>query len=242
MIKQKSLIVALISSFIIALVLVLTLIGYLVYIELKGEEFRRSYQVLLQKANAKVYSKYIEIPDLSAKIENAGALKGKPVIEGILKNKGSRNISSVLVKVKFLDRDGAILYDVSFHPQDPSLGTSVLPQVSIPYLLSPARTPIKPDGAFPFKIILASCPLEIITALKKGAGYVKGPARWSGKLVFEANDGDQQIRNHRCPHLPKHRIDAPSHEFIHLKISLQRLEEKFHLPPCFVKITDRLGS
>lgn len=50
LIKQKSLIVALLSSFIISLVLVLTLIGYLVYIELKGKEFKRSYQELLQKA------------------------------------------------------------------------------------------------------------------------------------------------------------------------------------------------
>src|SRR3990167_3348922 len=71
--------------------------------------------------------------------------------------------------------------------------------------------------------------------------YRKDTGNGPGKLVFEANDGDQQIRNHRCPHLPKHRIDAPSHEFIHLKISLQRLEEKFHLPPCFVQITDGFG-
>lgn len=52
LIKQKSLIVALVSSFVIVLVLVLTLIGYLAYIELKGEEHKRDYQKLLQKINA----------------------------------------------------------------------------------------------------------------------------------------------------------------------------------------------
>ena len=52
-IKQKSLIVALVSSTVIALVLVLTLIGYLAYIELKGQESRRVYYELLKKTNAR---------------------------------------------------------------------------------------------------------------------------------------------------------------------------------------------
>ena len=52
LIKRKSLIVALISSFVIALVLVLTLFGYLVYIELKGEGVRRSYHGALRKIKA----------------------------------------------------------------------------------------------------------------------------------------------------------------------------------------------
>ena len=53
LIKQKSLIVALVSSFVVSLVLVLTLICYLFYIELKGEEFKRTYQEMLQKVDAK---------------------------------------------------------------------------------------------------------------------------------------------------------------------------------------------
>src|SRR3989338_3423967 len=137
-IKQKSLLVALISSFVVALSLIFTLVGYLVYVELKGEEFRRTYGILLAKANAKAYSRHIDIPNLSAGINNKGPLKGKPVIEGTLKNDGPKDISDILIKVKFLDRDSAILYDVTFHPQEPPLGTSILPQVSIPYLSGPA--------------------------------------------------------------------------------------------------------
>lgn len=47
--KEKSLIVALVSGFIISAVLVFTLIGYLAYIELKGEESRRAYRELFRK-------------------------------------------------------------------------------------------------------------------------------------------------------------------------------------------------
>jgi hypothetical protein len=184
-IKQKSLIVVLISSLVISLVLVLTLIGYLIYIELKGEEFKRFYQDLLQKANAKVYSKYIEISKLTARTEKAGALKGKPIIEGVVKNNGFRNIANLLIRVRFLDRDGATIYEVSFHPQEPSLGTSTLPQVSIPYLSGPARIMLKPSEALPFKRILVSCPHEIAMALRGESDFAKGLGRWAGRLIAE---------------------------------------------------------
>ena len=73
-IKKKSLIVALVSGYVIASVLVLTLIGYAVYLELKNENFIRSYELLLQKLHAKNYSKYIEFSKLSAGIGSSGPL------------------------------------------------------------------------------------------------------------------------------------------------------------------------
>jgi len=45
--KRKSLVVALVSSLVVASVMVLTLVGYLVYLELKDEELKRTYQHLL---------------------------------------------------------------------------------------------------------------------------------------------------------------------------------------------------
>lgn len=54
-IKRKSLVVALISSFVITIVLIVTLAGYFIYIEYKGEEFRKQYQQLLGKVKAGVY-------------------------------------------------------------------------------------------------------------------------------------------------------------------------------------------
>lgn len=48
-IKKKSLVVALVSGVIISAVLILTLIGYIIYVELRAEEFKRQYQINLQK-------------------------------------------------------------------------------------------------------------------------------------------------------------------------------------------------
>ncbi len=188
-IKKKSLIVALVSSFVISLVLVLTLIGYLAYIEIRGKEFERSYQALLQKVHAKSYGKYIDIANLAAKIENQGALKGKPIVEGTIKNNGARNITDLLIKVKFLDRDGAVIYEVAFHPSEPALGATTVPQVALPYisnyLYGPAKVVLKAGDSLTFKWIMMNCPREIILTLQEKIGFAKDTGRWTGKLAIE---------------------------------------------------------
>ncbi len=185
LIKKKSLIVTLVSSFVIASVLVMTLAGYVIYTELKAEELRNVYQGLLQKINAKSYSKYIEVSNLDAKIETTGVLKGKPVIEGVIKNKGNKPVSSLLMKVKFLDSDGAIIYDVVFRPQEPSLGSAYPAPIPIPYLIASPKIALKPVEELPFKKILTNCPGEILLELKAGRGFAKAAGRWSGKFASE---------------------------------------------------------
>jgi hypothetical protein len=181
LIKKKSLVVAIISSFIISVVLILTLAGYLVYLELKDKELESTYQQLLQKVNAKLYSRHIEISGLTAAVENTGTLKGKPVVEGNLKNKGYREVADILMLVRFLDKDGAVLYEVVFHPQEPSLGASNMTQLALPYISSHPKTSIKQGDSFSFKKILANCPKEIASELK-GRDH---QGAWSGKLDAE---------------------------------------------------------
>ena len=176
-IKKKSLIVAVVSSFIICCVLVLTLLGYLVYLELKDKELRTTYEQLLKKVNAKFYSRHIEISGLTAAVEPSDSLKDKPIIKGILKNKGYRDVSDIIILVRFLDKDGAVIYEVVFHPQEPSLGASNLAYVALPYIAHP-KTSIKPGDSFPFKKILTNCPKEIVSEL---SGKDRKVA-WSGSL------------------------------------------------------------
>lgn len=55
---KKSLIVTLISGFVLSCVLILTLVGYVAYIEIKNEESKRSYQHSLGRLNAMIYEKF----------------------------------------------------------------------------------------------------------------------------------------------------------------------------------------
>lgn len=182
LIKKKSLIVALVSSVVICLVLVINLIGYLIFLEMRDNDLNNAYQALLQKVNAKVYSKNIEIVRLSAGFEREGTLSGKAVLEGIIRNDGYKDITDLLIKVKFLDNDGAVLYETVFHPLEPSLASSNFS--SIPYLAG-SKSIMKPESSLPFKKILADCPREILTELKKESGAARGNGKWSGKFEYE---------------------------------------------------------
>ena len=184
-IKKKSLIVALVSSFVIASVLVWTLIGYVIYLEFKDEESKRMYHGVLEKLNARIYSRYIEISKLTVAISSTGPLRGNPMISGVIKNNGARTITDMLLKVKFLDQDNAIIYEVIFHPQEPSLGSASLTQVTIPYLSTSSKIAIAPNDLLPFKKILINCPKEILASMKKWTDFAKRPSRWAGKLRFE---------------------------------------------------------
>lgn len=185
LIKRKSLIVALVSGVVISLVLILTLIGCFVYIEFKAEEFKRTYQELLRKAKAVVYSKHLEISGLDARIEYTGPLKGKPVIEGTVANKGSRAVTELTLKINFTDKDNAVIYETILRPQEPSLGSSGLAPISIPYLYTPPKTALKPKEALRFKKILAGCPTEIFMELRDSDKPKKSFGKWSGSLTSQ---------------------------------------------------------
>jgi len=187
MIKRKSLIVGLVSSIVIALVLIMTLIGYFIYLEFKSREFGRIYQELLEKTKAKVYSKHLDIFGLDARIENTGALKGKPIIEGAITNKGSKEVVNLVLKLSFLDRDSASIYEVAAHPQEPALGGDTFTRIPIPRLYSYARPidSLKPGQTLKFKKIITDCPTEIFVELREGEKPTKSFGRWSGRLTSE---------------------------------------------------------
>ncbi|MFA6142227.1 MAG: hypothetical protein WC738_02920 [Candidatus Omnitrophota bacterium] len=186
MMKKKSMIVALVSGYVISSVLVLTLIAYAAYLELKNENSNRSYITAMDRLNAGYYAKYIELSKFDARIGSYGTFKGEAIVEGVIKNTGNRGIVDMLAKVKFLDTDGAIIYEVVFRPQEPSLGTVSLTQIAIPYASgSNHRAIIKPGESLPFKKILTSCPKEILSELKTGGAFTKTSGRWQGKVDFE---------------------------------------------------------
>jgi hypothetical protein len=187
LIKRKSLIVGLVSSVVIALALIMTLVGYFIYLELTSMEFGRVYQELLEKSKAKVYSKHLDIFGLDARIENTGALKGKPIIEGAITNNGTREIVNLVIKLSFLDRDSASIYELTANPQEPALGGAVLTRASMSRQHNYTRPidSLKPGKTLKFKKIIANCPTEIFVELREGEKPTKSFGRWSGKLTSE---------------------------------------------------------
>jgi hypothetical protein len=185
-IKRKSLVVALVSGMVVAVVLILTLAGYFMYTEFKGKEFKMAYQELLHKAKAKVYSRYLDISGLDTRIENTGPLKGKPIVEGVITNRGARTVTDLALKVNFIDKDNAVIYELVLHPQEPALGSSGIAQVSIPYIYTPPKVALRPREALAFKKIMTNCPTEVFVELREAGRPKKNFGKWSGKLTSQA--------------------------------------------------------
>jgi len=183
--KKKSLIVTIVSALVLSSVLILTLVGFVMYVEIRNEESKILYRHSLGRSNAKIYGKHIEISELAAKTEDSGALKGKNIVKGILKNRGDKDIAGLFIQVKFLDRDGAVVYETTFDPREPALGSGVIPEVSIPYIYRHAKIVTKKGGLVPFKKIIDDCPPEISSSINSAAGFSKDRGKWSGKLGYQ---------------------------------------------------------
>ena len=171
--KKKSVIVAIVSGLVVSIVLILTLVGYSVYLEVKNEESRISYGYALAKISARVYGKYVEITGLTAKIEKSGVLRDKVVLEGTVKNNGERELFEIIAKIKFLDRDGAVIYEAVSDLLEPALGAGTIGSIKIPYLSYHPRITVKIGGSLPFKKILANPPAEIYSCLSDEGGFSK---------------------------------------------------------------------
>jgi len=112
-------------------------------------------------------------------------LRGKAIVEGTIRNNGARTVTDLIIKVKFIDKDGAVIFEAVFHPQEPSLGTSFLSGVTIPYLITTPKVTLKPNETLTFKKLLLNCPVEILKALREGSGSDITKARWRGTLSSE---------------------------------------------------------
>lgn len=186
MLKKKSMLVALVSILIICLVLVVNLAGYLIYLELKDDELANAYRISLQKVNAKVYSKHIEIDRLGASFSSTGLLNKSAVLEGIVRNDGYRDITDLVIKVKFLDNDGAVIYEVTFRPLEPSLGSyGAFAPTTISHVTDASTQAIRPESSHPFKKVMVNCPEGILSELKAGAGSPGGKGRWAGRFDYD---------------------------------------------------------
>jgi hypothetical protein len=74
---------------------------------------------------------------------------------------------------------------VVFHPQEPSLGSSGLTQVALPYLSGAPKAAIKTGASLPFKKILSHCPAEILSEMNRAPSPAQGKSKWPGKLYAE---------------------------------------------------------
>ncbi|MGB2705650.1 MAG: hypothetical protein WBC74_02170 [Candidatus Omnitrophota bacterium] len=164
-IKQTSTLVIIISSSVIVAVLALTLFGFYAYLEWKEQNIRKNYRIALYDLNARVFGKYILI-NLQAKFGTEGASRGRPVVEGTVKNTSNKKIYSLKLKVSFCDPKRQVVYVEGFYP----VGTEPESLVNIGGI---TENFLKENDSISFKHQLKNCPQEVNDYLKAKSKFSK---------------------------------------------------------------------
>ena len=165
-IKRKSILVIFFSSVLIALVLIVTLIGFYIYLNLEEEQGDNAYQRSLYDITAQLYSKYIYISKTVLKIGTKGFFDGKPVVEGAITNNSEKKVTFMKLRVSVIDKDDRVLYMENLYPLHAYTHLSVISQDTGNYLA--------PKDTISLKHILRHCPRYIIGYLKAQNEFAKG--------------------------------------------------------------------
>ena len=164
-IKRISTLVITISSLVIISVLGLTIFGFYAYLGWKVKVIRQNYRAALYDLNGRTFARYVTI-DLQPGIGTDGALKGKPVVEGTLKNSSNKKIYSLKLKIAFYDSLRRAIYVDRFYPVGPALE-------------SPANAAdvtenfLRENDSISFVQPLKNCPSKVLLFLKSKLGFAK---------------------------------------------------------------------
>ena len=165
LVKKKSILVIVLSSAIISFVLIITLIGFYIYLNWKEENNKSAYLNSLYELNAELYSKHVPIYSLLIKLDDDDLFKDKVIVEGQIKNKSNKKILSIKLKISLFDKYGRVLYVDSFYPLKSGSYLGLITEETGNYLL--------PDDSISFKHLLRNCPKDIYIYLKMRTRFAK---------------------------------------------------------------------
>lgn len=167
-IKKKSILVIFLSCLVITAVLVITLIGFYIYLGWIEEKDENVYHTSLYELNAELFSKYIYMSTIVLKIGASGVFKNKPIIEGAITNKSNKKILSMKIKFAIMDKEKRVLYIETFYP--------IRSYVNIAGIEDETKNYLAPENSISFKHILRYCPKHILRALENRKQFAKGKA------------------------------------------------------------------
>ena len=184
LIKHKSALVIAISSLVIASVLVLTIFGFYAYLEWKKKDTERNYRIALYDFNGRLFAKHIII-NLRTKIARTGVFKGKPIVEGSIKNASNKKIYSLKLRIAFCDSLKQALYVDIFYP----VGLEFDSFVNIGNV---TKNFLGEGDSISFKHQLKNCPPEVTAYLKSKLKFAK--AEYGQPLELTYKIGGLDIR------------------------------------------------
>lgn len=163
--KPRTVPVIAFSSAVIVSVLALTMFGFYAYIEWKESNAAHNYKLALYELKGHLFEKFV-IVSLRAKIGEVGTFRGKPIVEGTIKNTSNKKIYSLKLKITFHDKEHRALYVDTFYPVG-------LEFESLLNLSSTTKNYLRDGDAISFKHQLRNCPPRVMGYLKSQLKFAK---------------------------------------------------------------------
>ena len=176
-IKRTSALVIVVSSSVIVMVLALTIFGFYAYLEWKETDITKNYQLGLYDLNARVFGGHILI-NLQAKLGAEGASRGRPVVEGTVKNTSNKKIYSLKLRIAFCDRQRQVIYVDKFYP----IGAEPESLITISRF---TENFLGEGDSISFEHPLKNCPQEIESYLRAKSKFAKLPDVEALSLVYK---------------------------------------------------------
>lgn len=188
MIKPKSIVVIVLSSILISAVILLTISGQSLYLGWKEKESARLHRNKLALLNAILYGGLIEVEGLQAKYDNEGLHKGKCSVEGTIKNKGYRTVTSIKIAIEFLNRSGNNIYTERLYPLKNPILAKRRTIAALSLFTSGKEAALAPNEHLRFKHILGEQKEKSIISPIKYKRYATNPNEWSGKFNYRITE------------------------------------------------------
>jgi len=186
MLKKKNVYVIVVTVFIVFLIILSSFLGFITYLQWRQLNFAAEYYETLERIDTAAYARNIRVDSLKIK----PGFKGLPILEGRIGNKGRREVTSLTLKVNFLDSSDNPVHSCIIYPLESFRPPKFFKKIQFMRFVFLKDVLIRPRGALPpkkttrFKSTLWRCSKTIAKALKK-KGFSDTPGEWCGKVDAE---------------------------------------------------------
>jgi len=179
MLKKKNIYVISVTVLIAALVIISSFLSIIVYLQWHQLVLASRYYETLARLDTISYIKNIEVDFLRIRL----GFNHLPVVEGRIHNKGKRVVTSLAVKINFLDSfgGGRPVYSYVIYPLTPFRAPDLFEKCQFRSFAFLREGSIEPVAVAIFKCILWHCPRKFVRELAKNA-FSDKPGEWCGKI------------------------------------------------------------
>lgn len=173
LLKKKNISVIIFSVGIIVAVLLSSLILFTSYFVWKEKGAALSYEKSIYATTALLFEKDLALSHVILVPGDADIFSGKPLVEGSIKNNTTKTVSSILMEISFISKDGVVVYRHRFHPFGIGPGNKNFGSPLLYPLMSPTGNMLLPGDSVSFRHVMSNCNNGLISRIKNNTNFTK---------------------------------------------------------------------